>query len=95
MVGLRHQFSGDQRSFMVLTFNCTRSLRKTRARFYAQWRSHWGYKGDRVPPLTAKKIAKNREKEGENHLKNRGKEEKSGRKGKNREGFFHFAPPDR
>ena len=38
-------------------------------------------RGGRVPPLTAKKIAKNRG-------KIRNKEEKSGRKGKNREGFF-------
>ena len=50
-----------------------------------QWRSHWGCKGGRVPPLTAKnlpKIGKKRKK----FRKYRGKEEKSGRKGRNREG---------
>ena len=34
-----------------------------------QWRSHWGGKGGRVPPLTAKKmpkIGKNQEKIGKN-----------------------------
>ena len=45
-----------------------------------QWRSHWGGKGGRVPPLTAKN-AKNRGGE-------MGKRGKSGRKGKNREVSF-------
>ena len=44
-----------------------------------QWRSNWGCKGGRVPPLTAKKIAKNREKEGEIR-------KKWGKKRRNREG---------
>ena len=62
--------------------------------FQTQWHSHWGGKGDRVPPLTVKnlpiigkkseKIRKNRKK----IRKNREKEEKSGRKGKNREVSF-------
>ena len=50
----------------------------------SQWRSYWGGKGGRVPPLTAKicqKSGKNQEKLGK-------KEEKSGRKGKNREVSF-------
>ena len=49
-----------------------------------QWHSHWGGKGGRVPPLTAKKLLKireNQEKSGKTH-------EKSGRKGKNREISF-------
>ena len=53
-----------------------------------------GVKGGRVQPLTAKnmpKVEKKREKSG----KIEKKEEESGRKGKNLEGFFHFAPPDR
>ena len=49
-----------------------------------QWRSHWGGKGGRVPPLTAKNLPKNQEKEG----KIGKKRQKSGK-------FFHFAPPDR
>ena len=53
-----------------------------------QWHSHWGCKGGRVLPLTAKillKIGKKRKK----IRKNRGKKEKkSGRKGKNWEGSF-------
>ena len=55
-----------------------------------QWRSHWGGKGGRVPPLTAKKMPKIRKNSG----KIGKKEEKSGRKVKNRD-FFHFDPPDR
>ena len=58
----------------------------------SQWHSHWGGKGGRVPPLTAKnlsKIGKKRKKSGKlgkKIRKNRGKkEEKSGRNGKNRE----------
>ena len=56
-----------------------------------QWRSHWGNKGGRVPPLTAKKLpkigkrGKNQEKPGGNQEKLGKKEEKSGRNGKNRE----------
>ena len=42
-----------------------------------QWRSHWGGKGGRVPPLTAKKMPKIGK-----------KEEKSGRKVKNLEVSF-------
>ena len=59
-----------------------------------QWRSHWGCKGGRMPPLTAKKIAKIAKKRGEirKNQDNRGeigkKRQKSGR-------FFHFAPHDR
>ena len=37
--------------------------------YFIQWRSHWGGKGSRVPPLTAKKlpkIEKKREKSGKN-----------------------------
>ena len=49
---------------------------------FRQWH-RLGVKGGRVPPLTAKKMPKNREKEGKS-----GKRGKSGR-------FFHFAPPDR
>ena len=47
----------------------------------AQWCSHWGVKGGRVPPLTAKNLPKIRKKRGK-------KEDKSGRKGKNQEGSF-------
>ena len=49
-----------------------------------QWCSHWGGKGGRVPPLTAKNLPKIGKKRG----KIGNKEEKSGRKGKNREGSF-------
>ena len=55
-----------------------------------QWRSHWGGKGGRVPPLMEKN-AKNWEKEGKKSgkvRKNREKRGKSGRKGKNREVSF-------
>ena len=45
-----------------------------------QWRSHWGGKGGRVPPLTAKIC--------QNLKKIRKKEEKLERKGKNREVSF-------
>ena len=41
---------------------------------HSQWLSHLGCKGGRVPPLTAKKIAKNREEEGK----------KSGKRGEKR-----------
>ena len=49
-----------------------------------------GVQGDRVPPLplTAKKNAKNRGKEGENQEKADIKEGKIGKKRKNREGSF-------
>ena len=47
-----------------------------------QWRSHWGGKGGRVPPLTAKKKKKKK------MPKIRKKEEKLGRKVKNREVSF-------
>ena len=50
----------------------------------SQWRSHWGGLGGRVLPLTAKKM----QKIGETREKIWKKEEKSGRKGKNREGSF-------
>ena len=54
-----------------------------------QWCNHWGSReGGRVPPLTAKKIAKNWEKEGKNQEKSGKQVEKLGRKGKNREGSF-------
>ena len=53
-----------------------------------------GARGGRVPPLTAKKMPKIWE-IGKKFEKIGKKEEKSGRKGKNHEGFFHFAPPDR
>ena len=59
-----------------------------------QWRSQYRGKGGRVPPLTAKKIVKNREKERiiRKKSRNRGKigkkRPKSGR-------FFHIAPPDK
>ena len=46
----------------------------------SQWRSHWGVKGGRVPPLTAK----NCQKSGRRGRNSR----KSGKKGKNREGSF-------
>ena len=49
-----------------------------------QWRSHWGGKGGRVPPLTEKNLPKI----GKKRVKIRKKEEKSGRKGKNQEGSF-------
>ena len=52
-----------------------------------QWRSHWGCKGGQSATPDSEKFTKNREKEGKIR-KNRGKEEKSGRKGKNREGSF-------
>ena len=62
---------------------------------FVQWRNHWGDKGGRVPPLTAKICQKSEKKGG-------GKSGKIGKKdGKNREereksgSFFHFAPPDR
>ena len=51
-----------------------------------QWRSHWGGKGGRVPPLTSKKlpkIGKTQGKIGQNSGKIGEKEEQSGRKGKN------------
>ena len=51
---------------------------------FLQWHSHWGGKGGRVPPLTAKICQKSGEKSG----KIGKKEEKSGRKGKNREVSF-------
>ena len=56
----------------------------------SQWRSQYRGKGGRVPPLTAKKFAKNQEKRGKigkNQEKIGKKEEKSGMgwKGKNRE----------
>ena len=57
-----------------------------------QWRSHWGGRGGRVPPLTAKNLPKNREKEGK---KNREKRGKIGKKSQKSGRFFHFAPPDR
>ena len=47
---------------------------------FLQWRSHWGGKGGRVPPLTAKNLPK--------IGKIGKKEEKLGRKGKNRKGSF-------
>ena len=53
----------------------------TRLIQWQQWRSHWGGKGGRVPPLTAKicqKSGKIRKTRGKN-------QEKSGRKRKNRE----------
>ena len=50
----------------------------------AQWRSHWGGKGGRVPPLTAKIDQKSKKKTG----KSGKNQEKSGRKGKNREVSF-------
>ena len=51
-----------------------------------QWHSHWGGKGGRVPPLTAKK--KKCQKSGKIQEKSGKKEEKSGRKVKNREVSF-------
>ena len=50
-----------------------------------QWRSHWGVKGGRVPPLRAKTIAK---KSGKRAEKIRKKREKIGKKRKNRDGSF-------
>ena len=50
-----------------------------------QWRSHWGGKGGRVPPLTAKYLPKIGKKRG---WEKSGKKENSGRKFKNREGSF-------
>ena len=41
-----------------------------------------------MPPLTAKYLLKNREKEGKKSGKIGGKKEESGRKGKNQEGSF-------
>ena len=52
-----------------------------------------GY-GGRVPPLTAKKITKNREKTGKNQ-ENREKRGKIGKKRLKSGRFFHFAPRDR
>ena len=58
-------------------------------------------KGGRVPPLTAKKNAKNRGKEGEKREKigkrggKSGKREKIGKQRQKSGRFFHFAPPDR
>ena len=49
-----------------------------------QWYSHWGGKGGRVPPLTAKKWPKTGKKR-ENQEKSGKNQEKSGRKDKNRE----------
>ena len=70
-----------------------------------QWRSQHGGKRSRVPSPHSEKLTKNQEKEGENWEKeaknwgkegqSREKEEKPERKGKNREAFFHFAPPYR
>ena len=40
--------------------------------WFLQWRSHWGGKGGRVPPLTAKnmpKIGEKQEKSGKNQKK--------------------------
>ena len=54
-----------------------------------------GARGAECHPWQQKKKAKNWEKEGGKREKIRKKEEKSERKCKNREGFFHFAPPDR
>ena len=51
-----------------------------------QWRSHWGGKGGRVPPLTAKKlpkIGKIRKKSGKNQEKSGKNQEKLGEKRKN------------
>ena len=48
-----------------------------------QWRSHWGGKGGRVPPLTAKKMPK--------IGKNWGKSAKIGKKRQKAGNFFHFA----
>ena len=50
-----------------------------------QWRSHWGGKGGRVSPLTAKKKCQKSGKRGKNQEK-LGK--KSGKKRKNREVSF-------
>ena len=64
---------------------CSSSYKKETS---LQWRSHGGSKGH---SLTAKKITKNRDKEGLNWEKegqNWGKEDKLGRKGKDREGSF-------
>ena len=54
---------------------------------FMQWRSHWGGKGGRVPPLTMKICPKSGKKR-EKIRKKREKEDKSGRKGKNREVSF-------
>ena len=60
--------------------------------FVTQWRSQYGGKGDRVPPWQRKKkcqqSGKREKKSGKWGGQIRGKEEKSGRKGKNREGSF-------
>ena len=56
-----------------------------------QWRSHRGGKGGSVPPLTAKKNAKNQEK----FRKNREKRGKIRKKSQKSGSFFHFDPPDR
>ena len=53
-----------------------------------QWRSHWGVKGGRVSPLTAKNLPKIRKKREKIGKKEGIKEEKSGRKGKNWDGSF-------
>ena len=58
-----------------------------------QWRSHWGCKGGRVPPLTAKKLPKI----GKNLEKIRKNREKRGEIGKKRQKsgrfFFFFTLP--
>ena len=54
-------------------------------RIWVQWRSQGG-KGSRVPPLTAKNLPEIGKKRG----KSEKREEKSGRKDKNREGSFTF-----
>ena len=53
-----------------------------------QWRSHWGCKGGRALPLTAKNLPKSGKRLRGKIRKIAKKEEKSGRKGKNREGSF-------
>ena len=72
-----------------------------------QWRSQWGGKEGRVPPLTAKNFRKsgkrgknqeNREKRGKKSGKggkSRGNRGKIGKKRQKSGRFFHFAPPDR
>ena len=56
-----------------------------------QWRSHWGCKGGRVPPLTVQKMLQIGKKEGKNREKRGEIRKKRQKLGK----FFHFTPPDR
>ena len=64
----------------------------TRLIQWQQWRSHWGGKGGRVPPLTAK-ICQKSGKLGKEIRKNREERGKIGKKRQKSGSFFHFAPP--